>query len=405
MADAMQVDGAKEGANPVKVKADDDPEAEGEWMRLSFIRFKLTSPKCPPSAKDALWADFMKLVERFNSVAVYEITCQETGRKIDSSLVAKMKAENERRLKEVDDAIKDAQENEGDMEVRDGMMAKAQVLARTATKELAANAYDEAEKLPKTTSGQKLDVRFHLMRIGMFWGDIYMVETHVKVCKELVDNGGDWERRNRLKVYEASYLISIRDFKRAATLLLESISTFTAVDLYSYNQFYTVVCATIACDRKTIKEKVIHAPEILQVIASNPALEKMINSLYKCLYKDFFVALVDIVDQLFLDRFVCSHARYFLRQARVVAYTQYLESYHTVDMASMSATFGVGLNFLDNELSDLVACGRLSCKIDKVKGVVCSNRPDRKNALYQQTIKQGDSLLNRIQKLSRVITI
>ena len=85
----------------------------------------------------------------------------------------------------MDDAIKDAQENEGDMEVRDGMMAKAQVLARTATKELAANAYDEAEKyaqrsgfvvfrcltwnhrLPKTTSGQKLDVRFHLMRIGM----------------------------------------------------------------------------------------------------------------------------------------------------------------------------------------------------------------------------------------------
>ena len=36
-----------------------------------------------------------------DSVAVYEITCQETGRKIDSSLVAKMKAENERRLKEV----------------------------------------------------------------------------------------------------------------------------------------------------------------------------------------------------------------------------------------------------------------------------------------------------------------
>ena len=23
-----------------------------------------------------------------------------------------------------------------------------------------------------------------------------MVETHVKVCKELVDNGGDWERRS-----------------------------------------------------------------------------------------------------------------------------------------------------------------------------------------------------------------
>ena len=92
-------------------------------------------------------------------------------------------------------------------------------------------------------------------------------------------------------------------------------------------------------------------------------------------------------------------------QARIVAYTQYLESYHTVELSSMAATFGVGAAFLDNELSELVACGRLSCKIDKVKGVVLSNRPDSKNALYQQTIKQGDALLNRIQKLSRVITI
>jgi hypothetical protein len=32
-------------------------------------------------------------------------------------------------------------------------------------------------------------------------------------------------------------------------------------------------------------------------------------------------------------------------------------------------------------------------------------RPDAKNALYQATIKQGDLLLNRLQKLSKVIDI
>lgn len=32
-------------------------------------------------------------------------------------------------------------------------------------------------------------------------------------------------------------------------------------------------------------------------------------------------------------------------------------------------------------------------------------RPDAKNALYQQAIKQGDLLLNRLQKLSKVIDI
>jgi 26S proteasome regulatory subunit N7 len=34
-----------------------------------------------------------------------------------------------------------------------------------------------------------------------------------------------------------------------------------------------------------------------------------------------------------------------------------------------------------------------------------SNRPDTKNAQYQQSIKDGDSLLNSIQKLSRVINV
>ena len=49
--------------------------------------------------------------------------------------------------------------------------------------------------------------------------------------------------------------------------------------------------------------------------------------------------------------------------------------------------------------------GRLSCSIDKVNGIVSSTRPDTKNAQYQATIKQGDLLLNRVQKLSRVTNI
>jgi len=50
---------------------------------------------------------------------------------VDTALLAKMKAANEARLKDIEDAIKDAVENEGDMEVRDATMAKAQILART----------------------------------------------------------------------------------------------------------------------------------------------------------------------------------------------------------------------------------------------------------------------------------
>lgn len=61
--------------------------------------------------------------------------------------------------------------------------------------------------------------------------------------------------------------------------------------------------------------------------------------------------------------------------------------------------------FASRELSRFIAAGKLHCKIDKVAGVLETNRPDAKNALYQATIKQGDFLLNRIQKLSRVIDL
>lgn len=61
--------------------------------------------------------------------------------------------------------------------------------------------------------------------------------------------------------------------------------------------------------------------------------------------------------------------------------------------------------FYYRELSRFIAAGKLHCKIDKVAGVLETNRPDAKNALYQATIKQGDFLLNRIQKLSRVIDL
>jgi 26S proteasome regulatory subunit N7 len=57
------------------------------------------------------------------------------------------------------------------------------------------------------------------------------------------------------------------------------------------------------------------------------------------------------------------------------------------------------------ELSRFIALGRIHCKIDKVNGIVETTRPDTKNALYQSAIKQGDLLLNRVQKLSRVINV
>ena len=71
----------------------------------------------------------------------------------------------------------------------------------------------------------------------------------------------------------------------------------------------------------------------------------------------------------------------------------------------MANEFGVSANFIDRELSELIAARRLPCKIDKVSGIIETDPTDERNNCYKNAVKRGDHLLNQIQKLSRAIDV
>merc|ERR1712046_204488 len=121
----------------------------------------------------------------------------------------------------------------------------------------------------------------------------------------------------------------------------------------------------------------------LTVLNQTPDLQQLLNSLYDCDYKGFFKALVNVNDLLLGNRFLSQHTQYMVRELRVLIYAQYLEAYRSVTLQSMSASFGVSMDFLDTELSRFISAGRLNAKIDKPAGVVETNRPDKQNAQYQ----------------------
>ncbi|VAI46630.1 unnamed protein product [Triticum turgidum subsp. durum] len=267
---------------------------------------------------------------------------------------------------------------------------------------------DEKVTEGKTVAiGQKMDLVFYTLQIGLFYMDFDLISKSIDKAKKLFEEGGDWERKNRLKVYEGLYCMATRNFKKATSLFLDSISTFTTYELFPYDTFifYTVLTSIISLDRVSLKQKVVDAPEILAVISKVPHLSEFLNSLYNCQYKSFFVAFSGLTEQIKLDRYLQPHFRYYMREVRTVVYSQFLESYKSVTMEAMASAFGVTVDFIDQELSRFIAAGKLHCKIDKVAGVLETNRPDERNAFYQSTIKQGDFLLNRIQKLSRVIDL
>jgi 26S proteasome regulatory subunit N7 len=183
--------------------------------------------------------------------------------------------------------------------------------------------------------------------------------THVLVltagCR-LIDAGGDWDRRNRLKAYNGIYLISIRSFAPAADLLLDVLSTFTSTELMPFEDVvkYAVIAGTISLARVDLKTKVIDSPEVLQILPGHPVLEpldRLINCMYVREYSMYFHALAEVEGILKKDRYLASHTRVYVREMRRKAYAQLLESYRSLSIDFMAEQFGVTRDFIDAYLS------------------------------------------------------
>jgi 26S proteasome regulatory subunit N7 len=243
--------------------------------------------------------------------------------------------------------------------------------------------------------------------MGLFYGDKHLVKKHVERAKTLVESGGDWDRRNRLKAYEGLYLLTIRSYNLAAPLLLDSLSTFTSYELCTYSNLviYAVLAGSVSLKRVDFKSKVVDAPEIRAILgdgedkllaltgaisagpgaddtameedtsSATPAgskvavvnlttlgsdqpeaemavdfgpLAQLVSSLYNGRYKLFFQALA-LVEEQFLtqDRYLHEHKNWFIREMRLRAYQQLLQSYRVVGLDSMANDFGVTVDFLD----------------------------------------------------------
>lgn len=334
---------------------------------------------------------------------IYEQLCEELGWTVDTDRLAKLHAANRKKVEDFDAKIADAEENLGDVEVREARAAKAHYLCYIGYRAAAVEAYKKVDE-KAAGSGLKMDNMFNMIRGDMASQQWSLVKDGIATAKDLCAKGGDWERKNRLKVYEAYYNLAVRDFKGAATLLLDSVATFTTTELFTYERciLYTVIASIVSLCRMDLKAKVVDAPEVLTVIEALPHVGQFLNSLYECKYNSFFKAFVGVSAQMERDFVLRPHCRYYIREVRALVYSQFLEPYKSVRLDAMAAAFGVSTAFMDAEVANFIVTGRVAAKIDKVAGIVETSRPDLKNAQYLQTLKQGDAVLNRLQRLAKI---
>ena len=57
------------------------------------------------------------------------------------------------------------------------------------------------------------------------------------------------------------------------------------------------------------------------------------------------------------------------------------------------------------DLAKFIASDRISCTIDRVNGIIETNRPDDKNKQYADVVKHGDALITKLQKYGQTVRL
>lgn len=60
---------------------------------------------------------------------------------------------------------------------------------------------------------------------------------------------------------------------------------------------------------------------------------------------------------------------------------------------------------LHRDLKNFIASDKLACTVDRVNGIIETNRPDEKNKQYNDIVRQGDQLITKLQKYGQAVRL
>ena len=343
----------------------------------------------------------LQLVREHKMLPFYLSICSEFKWDINQDIVDELSKPLEEEQHKLEIILSDAQENQSEEDVRVSFQNLALFYLRIGdyekSKKLLADLFQHTVAL-----GQKIDVVFCQMRLCFFFKDHSIFNELNDQAHSLIKAGGDWERKNRLKVYEALSFCARRNFLPASELFISTLSTYTATELMPYDEFVyrSVVLAVLSLARSEFGTKIDRA---MEVRAADESVHRLLT-LYRLDYRGFFDALSEVESRLISDLWFSRHLSYLIKELRVKAYKQFLEPYEALQISAMAQAFLVSEQFIENEIRRFIFSRKLNAKIDKVNGTIQTNPPDSRAAKMREALKRGEVLVTRLQKLGRLLS-
>lgn len=399
----------KEPKKDPKVENIIDEEEEGDSeefipqepsLKLAEIHhlLSLTDDLVDATERASLKEEALQIIKKYDMKYFYEYMF---GDEADAALVKEMDETITKRIAEFDQELKDG-EDTADFDVQERTLEKAKYLAQVGDQDRAIPLLEEC--LGKAIGGHtRIDIASIILRLVLSYDDKVKWSFWVNKVVELVDKEGDWERRNRTSIYRALMHVVSNDMGEAATLLMPAIPTYTCTELMSFDSMVllAVITAVVSQNRVALHDKLVECSDAKQVLVEQPAIHDHLMDFYECRYKKYCNNLLNVYKLVMRNRFLHKHAFSYIRNARYVAYAQYLSAFRSVAIANMANTFGLKEPFLVEELIEGISSERLGIQLDGVNNAIEVHHGSSKMKSFDDLLASGDAVFTKITALDR----
>ncbi|KAI5179681.1 26S proteasome regulatory subunit N7 [Nematocida sp. AWRm80] len=210
----------------------------------------------------------------------------------------------------------------------------------------------------------KYDIYITEIRMLLLLEEESQIKGVINRINNIIDLGIDWNRKNKYKVYQGLVSLLSRDYS-GCSIFLECISTFDCRELFEYDELilYCIYIGIMTLSRQEIKKKLIDSSEVCEVVKNIPGAFDLVNNYYECnygsIFKDIYVFSTELVNNINI-----TDIDYFIYTIKVRLYTQLLTSYKAISIDQMSSIFGVSLQYIQNDLEEMILRKDISCKIN-----------------------------------------
>ncbi len=263
----------------------------------------------------------------------------------------------------------------------------------------------EAEK--RETISQKFDSEIDSADERLKAGDFEQFRKHIDSAETILNKGLDYERKNKLKVYQAVDAMTRRDFAKATDLFINQLETFNGAKLCSFDQMvrYCCICGVYSLAREDLK-RLVASPEIIAVTDERDTMAgQFMNTLYECEYARFVTQLEYFAEWMRHDPYLSRHATHYLHSVRQKAMRQFLVSYDNVNVSRMAGVFGVPDDVMERTISKYIAKGGIEARVDGLRGVVATRFRDERAKTYQEMLRAGDDIAEHLNKVLKAATM